>query len=169
MPNCMQGKKKILYVVTKGNFGGAQRYVYDLATNLPKDKFEAVVACGNKDGDLLIARLKEANIKTIQIESLGREIEARKDFKAFKNLIKIIKEEKPDVVHLNSSKMGLLGSLAILFLKLTAKNYNLKSIFTAHNWPFNERRRSLFSKIIYYKASYLTMLLCDKVICVSEK
>ena len=33
-------KRKILYVITKGNWGGAQRYVFDLAAHLPKDRFE---------------------------------------------------------------------------------------------------------------------------------
>jgi glycosyltransferase involved in cell wall biosynthesis len=165
----MQEKKKILYIITKGNFGGAQRYVYDLATNLPKDRFEAVVACGDKDGNTLQEKLSEKNIRVIKIEGLGREIKAVKDFQVFRNLIKIIKEEKPDVVHLNSSKIGLLGSLAILYLKLTTKDYYLKSIFTAHGWAFNEKSRSALSRLIYYLGHYLTMLICDTTIAVSER
>ena len=50
--------KKILYVVTKSNWGGAQRYVFDLATNLPKERFEVAVALGG-DG-LLVKKLKES-------------------------------------------------------------------------------------------------------------
>lgn len=165
----MQEKKKILYIITKSNFGGAQRYVYDLATNLPEDKFKAVVACGQ--GDLLIERLKDSNIKTIRIEGLGREIKASKDFQVLKNLIKIIKEEKPNVVHLNSSKIGLLGALAVLYLRIF-QSFNLsipKCIFTAHGWAFNEKNRAAFSKIIFYLGHYLTILICDTTIAVSER
>lgn len=165
------GKKKILYIITKGNFGGAQRYVYDLATSLPKDKFEAVVACGQ--GGLLIERLKDLNIRTIEIENSQREIDANKDFKTVRELIKIIKEEKPDVVHLNSSKIGLLGSLAVLYLRILSSltaNYLLPTtIFTAHGWAFNEPNRSTFSKFIFYLGHYLTILICDTTIAVSEK
>ena len=32
--------RKILFVITKSNWGGAQRYIYDLATNLPKENLE---------------------------------------------------------------------------------------------------------------------------------
>ena len=39
-------KQKILYIITKSNFGGAQRYVYELATNIPKGKFDIAVAFG---------------------------------------------------------------------------------------------------------------------------
>ena len=37
-------RKKILFIITKSNWGGAQRYVYDLATSLPKEKYEVAVA-----------------------------------------------------------------------------------------------------------------------------
>ena len=38
-------RTKILFVITKSVWGGAQRYVFDLATNLPKDQFDVAVAC----------------------------------------------------------------------------------------------------------------------------
>ncbi len=165
----MQEKRKILYVITKGNFGGAQRYVYDLATNLPKDEFEATVVCGYKESNTLVAKLTEQNINTIILESAEREINLRKDWLTFRQLIGIIRTEKPSVVHLNSSKIGLLGSLAISYIRLKSKNYKLKSIFTSHGWAFNEQKRSAFSKLIFYIGHYLTVLLCDVTIAVSEQ
>ena len=165
----MQGQKKVLYVITKGEpFGGAQRYVYDLATSLPKDKFEVVVACGQ--GDLLIERLKEAKIKTIKIENLGRDIKLGDDFKVFRELIRIIKTEEPDIVHLNSSKAGLLGALAVLYLRIF-QSFHLsipKCIFTGHGWAFNENR-SFLSKILILFLHWFTVLLCHTTIAVSEK
>jgi len=56
----MVGKKKILYVITKSNFGGAQRQVFDLATGLSKEKFEVAVALGGKG--LLKEKLDAAGI-----------------------------------------------------------------------------------------------------------
>ncbi len=165
----MPDKKKILFLITKGNFGGAQRYVYDLATSLPKDKFEVTVACGQ--GGLLIERLKEARphdavgqakIRTIEIESLDRDIKTFKDFTVFKNLIKIIKQEKPDIIHLNSSKIGGLGSLAGRICKVP------KIIFTGHGWAFNENRNFLQKNLILF-LHWLTILLCNTTIAVSEK
>src|SRR5690242_17438816 len=100
----MSDKKKILFVITKGSpFGGAQRYVYDLATHLPADRFDVVVACG--EGNSLIEKLNGVDIRAIQIPDLIREIDVSKDWKAFKQLRGIVKSEKPDVVHLNSSKI----------------------------------------------------------------
>ncbi|MEK7200853.1 MAG: glycosyltransferase family 4 protein [Patescibacteria group bacterium] len=169
----MQEKKKILYIITKGNFGGAQRYVYDLTTNMSKTVFDIIVACGNKDGNSLSEKLAGQNIRTIVLENSEREINIKNDFRTFRELIKIIKSEKPDVIHLNSSKIGLLGSLAILYLKFFSIIHNTypipHSIFTAHGWAFNEKSRSAFSRFVFYLGHYLTILICDKTIAVSEK
>lgn len=164
----MPEKKKILFAITKGNFGGAQRYVYDLATNLPKDKFEAVVACG--EGGLLKEKLAAADIRVIEIEGLGREIDASKDLQVFKSLIKIVKQERPAILHLNSSKIGLLGVLATLYIKLFASSISPvpKTIFTAHGWAFNEDRNVWFKVSILF-LHWLTVILSWATIAVSEK
>ena len=40
--------EKNTFVITKSVWGGAQKYVYDLAVNLPKDRFETIVAGGGQ-------------------------------------------------------------------------------------------------------------------------
>lgn len=173
----MSGKKKILFCITKGNFGGAQKYVYDLAISIPKDNFETLVACGTKDGTVLIKKLTEKNIRTIKLESSEREISIKNDLKTIRELIRIIKQEKPNIVHLNSSKIGVIGSLAVLYFKIlnifsfiTHVSYLVpRCIFTAHNWAFNEKNRSFPSRAIYFLGHWVTVLLCSKVITVSEK
>ncbi len=163
-------KTKILFCITKSNSGGAQKYVYNLAVNLSKSEFEAVVACGTKEGTALIEKLATENIRTIPLESSEREINFKKDLQTIKELIRLIREEKPALVHLNSSKIGFLGSLAILYFKFfNFQSFNFKSIFTGHGWAFNERSRHWSSRIIFYLAHYLTVLVCDLTIAVSQK
>ena len=36
-------KKKLFICITKSTWGGAQKYVFDIATNAPKDKFDVTV------------------------------------------------------------------------------------------------------------------------------
>jgi len=153
-------RRKILYMITKGNFGGAQRYVFDLASNLPSDKFDVVVAFG--EGETLAEKLKDRNVRTIGIPSLRRDINLGKEILAFFQIIKIIKDEKPDILHLNSSKIGGLGALAG---RITGVK---KIIFTGHGWAFNEERGGL-SKIIITILHWVTILLCHKTITVSKK
>lgn len=160
-------KKKILYVITKSNWGGAQKYVFDLATSLPKDHYEAIVAMGGNGP--LKEMLEKENIKTISIESLGRDISIIKDLRVIRELLSIYKKVQPDIIHLNSSKIGLLGSLSARRYRLSQVNCQLsKVVFTVHGWAFNEKR-NFISRFIIWKMSVLTSWLCTNLIILSKK
>lgn len=150
--------KKILFVITKSNWGGAQRYVYDLATALQKD-FNVSVAFGQEG--LLAKKLSEARIQTFPIEALKRDVSISNDVKSFFELLRLFRTEKPDVVHLNSSKAAGVGVLAARLAGVP------RIIFTAHGWPFWEQR-DLVSRGLIYFFSWLTALLSHKIIVVSD-
>jgi len=153
-------RQKILYVITKGNFGGAQRYVFDLATSLPKDQFDVAVAYG--EGTILKQKLLDAQIRMIEITTLGRDVNFLLDIKSFFELIALFRKERPDVVHLNSSKIGGLGGLAARIVGIP------HIIFTGHGWAWNEERFFL-SKIIIAILHYATIVLSHTTIAVSEQ
>ncbi|MEI8339801.1 MAG: glycosyltransferase family 4 protein [bacterium] len=153
------GKTKILFAITKSNWGGAQRYVFDLATSLPRDQFEVVVLTG-REGELS-KRLKEQNIRTVEIKNIEREVNPIKDLLVVNSFRRILNKEKPDIVHLNSSKMAVYGALATLGKK------NIKTVFTSHGWPFNEKR-SILSRIFYRISLQFALNEIDKTIFVSQ-
>lgn len=150
---------KILYVITKANWGGAQRYVYDLATAAREAGYEVKVIYG--EPGLLVQRLSEAGIPTLFVPELGRDIHPWKDFSAFLALKRLFKKENPDIVHLNSSKAGYLGALAARVVGVQ------KVIFTAHGWAFTEQRNAAARHLLKW-LQYQTALLSTKVIAVSE-
>jgi glycosyltransferase involved in cell wall biosynthesis len=152
-------KRKVLYVITKANWGGAQRYVFDLATNLPKEEFEPMVAYGQSG--ILVEKLEAEGIATYQVPSMARDIVAGADLKSFFELLALYKKIRPEVVHLNSSKAGGVGALAARIVGIQ------KIIFTAHGWPFNEDRSPLARAVIWF-LSWLTALLSHTVIAVSD-
>jgi len=158
-------RKKVLFVITKSNFGGAQRYVFDLATNLPRDTYHAVVASG-PDASGTTGRLSyllnEKQIPTLEIPALTRDINPLDDLRAFFALTGLLLEEKPDIVHLNSSKAAGLGALA-------ARIAGIKRIvFTIHGLPENEDR-SLIARWLIAGATWLTAALSHSVITISEE
>ncbi len=159
-------KKKILYVITKSNWGGAQKYVFDLATSLPKDRYEVTVAMGGNGP--LKDNLDKEKIETTTIESLDRNISIIKDLRVIRELLSIYKKIQPDVIHLNSSKIGLLGSIAFRIYKIKSESKKMKAIFTVHGWAFNEKRNFLF-RFIIWKMSALTSWLCTDIITLSKK
>ncbi len=162
----MQGKEafkaltKVCYVITKGNWGGAQKYVWSLATSLPKDKYDVVVITG--EGNILKEKLEKSGIKTYVLQNLKRDISLVAEIKSFWSLFKIIRKEHPKVIHLNSPKASGLGSLAgrILFVP--------QIIQTVHGFTWNEDR-SILSKALVVFFSWLTIILCHKTITIAPQ
>ncbi len=157
-------RKKVLFVVTKSNFGGAQRYVFDLAKNLPRDRFHAVVACGpalhGKPGTLSHL-LDTHGIPTIELPALRRDMGFTQDMRAFFALVGLLRAEKPDVVHLNSSKAGGLGALAARLAAIP------RIVFTVHGLPSDEDR-SPFARALIALATWATIMLSHHTIALSS-
>lgn len=159
-------RKKVLFVVTKSTLGGAQRYVYDLAVALPKDEYDVAVAFGgtgkpDSEPGILRDMLIGAGVRTIFLPQLGRDINPRADHAGYKALLRLFIEERPDIVHINSSKAGGLGALAARRAKVP------RIIYTAHGWAFTERI-PFPSKVLRLVLAWLTVILSHTVICVSE-
>lgn len=153
-------RKKILLLITQGEIGGAQVYVRDLALNLPKNRFIVTVGHGEKPFDWLDEELKN-QIQTKYFRFIKRNINPLFEILGFFELYIYLKKNKFDIIHLNSSKIGVLGSLA-------AKCAGVKKIiFTCHGWAFDDPRplweRWLY-KIIYKIMAWFT----DIIICVSD-
>ncbi len=155
----MAQPSKILYIITQSEFGGAQRYIFYLATSLTEQGYETIVASGGKDG--LITKLKQQSIETRSLQHLVREISPLNDLRAYWEIKRLIKELRPDIIHLNSSKAGVLGALA-------AKHTGVKKIFyTVHGFVFNEPMAD-WKKLIYLWAEKFTAKYKNKLICVSQ-
>lgn len=151
---------KIIYGITKSNMGGAQRYVFDLASQAKKAGHDVSVICGGNG--TLVAKLKDKNIRVFPLPHLHRDISLVDEFKALHFIFRTLWEEKPEVFHTNSSKMGGLGNFAA---RLAGTK---KIIFTSHGWEFNAPR-PVWQKWPIRFFAWLTILLSHKTICVSEK
>lgn len=158
-------KIKILFLITQSELGGAQRYVFDLANNLVGE-FDVSVAFGEPGENGELAKmLKEKNINYHVLPRLRRAISPISDLFALIEIVRLIKNLKPDIIHLNSSKISILGSLAArICYVLRVKCY---VIYTVHGWVFNEPL-PVWQKKFYYWAEKITARWKDKLICVSE-
>ncbi len=149
----------VLILITKSVWGGAQRYVYDVATRLPKDRFKVEVLSGQEGP--LITRLMEAGISAHGSLAIGRDINLAQDVKAFFQLISLLRDKRPDVLHVNSSKIGGLGALAGRLARVK------RIVFTAHGWAFNEER-SLLARLFIMFLYWVTMALSHETVAVSH-
>ena len=150
-------KTKVLYLITKSNWGGAQKYVYDLATHVPND-VEPIVACGGNG--LLVKKLQEKGVRVIPLPDAQRDIALFKELKLLITLFRIVRSEKTKILHVNSSKLAGLGA----FVGWATRT---RTVFTAHGWPFNEDR-VWWQKLLIYKFSWLTSLFSDVTITITS-
>ena len=93
---------KLLFVITQGELGGAQRYVFDLAANL-KGAYEITVVIGT-DAQPLKGKLQNAGIDVLVANNLVRDIRPLNDLLAILELKKISLNLKPDIIHPGSSE-----------------------------------------------------------------
>ena len=115
---------KILHI---GNIkSGIDTYVRNTVA-LASDKFEFVIVNGADDNSKPYMRHGK-QVETYSID-MYRALDPVKDMKAVMQAIKIIKKEKPDLVHCHSAKGGVIGRFAAFFT-------GTKVVYTAHAFSF---------------------------------
>ncbi len=155
----------ILYIITQADGGGAQKYVLALAKH-----FNGMIAAGlrlrgrsdsrSDEAVKLFDDAKAARLQTFTLKHLKRNIHPWHDFWAVWEIRELVKNLKPDIVHLNSTKAGVLGSFACIDLRT-------KIVFTAHGFRFNEPL-SLPAKNFYLTLEKIASSYRDFIITVSD-
>ncbi len=160
--------EKILYLITKSNFGGAQKYVYDLAMAAKQRGAEVVVAAGGtgqksaKSGALL-ERLHQGQIATVYIRNFMRDMSLVRDIKAFFEVYNLIKQVRPTTLHLSSSKAGGIGVLAGRMLGIE------RVVFTSHGLTIDETWRPWWQRWCITLLTWWTVFLSHTTIVLSEQ
>lgn len=161
-------RMKILFLITKSNFGGAQKYVYELAVAATNDGNNVTVACGGTGeagattGDL-VKRLETEGIPTLYIQHFMRNISLRREIAAFLEIYTLLRNERPDVLHISSSKAGGIGAAA-------ARVAGIKNIvFTVHGLPTDETWRPHWQRQLIKAFTWITVLLSHHTIVLSKE
>ncbi len=127
-------KKKVLFVITQSEFGGAQRFLYNLVSHLDPNAYDILVTVGSTGNGDFQRVLKAGSIPNQTLKYLKREPGIH-DLRAVAEIRDLIDKYRPDVLFLNSTKAGFVGSLASVFPKrLNA----LKVIYRIGGWSFND-------------------------------
>lgn len=134
-------KKRILYFVEAFG-GGVFTYIVNLANGLCDD-FDVYVAYGvRKQTPKNFEKYFNNKVHLIHVENYQREISFKKDLAALHEMKKITARVQPDVIHLNSSKAGILGRW--LFRKS-----RLPIFYTPHGYSFLMTNISKKKKFFY--------------------
>lgn len=150
---------RIVYVITRSDtMGGASVHLLDLASGAQKAGHEVIILVGGEGVFLKYAI--ERGIRVVSLKFLVREVSLIKDVLALFELRKHIKAISPDLVHLHSSKVGVLGRVVARFL-------NVPVVFTAHGWAFTEGVSSK-SRKVYKIVERIMARYASRIITVSD-
>lgn len=140
---------RILYVITTPDHGGAQVNLIDLISGWPEG-VECIVATGAEG--FLTEAAKELGVEVAILSHLVRPVRPIDDLLAYRQILALVREKSPDLVHCHSSKAGLLGRLA-------AHTAGVPAVFTVHGWAFEEGI-SWFQRSIGRIAEYVAARVC---------
>ena len=127
---------RVLHVIARLNVGGTARYITRLAEELPKHKIETFVATGFVQGSEQ-EDPSAKKLKVIRIPSLGRQINPIKDHFAFKQLLEVVQEVKPDILHTHTFKAGYIGRIKTKEIHKAAGK-RVKLVHTFHGHLFDD-------------------------------
>lgn len=144
---------KILHIITNTELGGAQKVCIDLCRSAVAD--ENSVAVASMDGGYLWEQLP-SEVVQFKLKNMVKPINPKKDFRVLFELKKVIKQFKPNIIHLHSSKAGVLG-------RLVAFPHCKKVVYTVHGFDSIRLKYRVFlplEKILQY--------FCGAIVGVSD-
>jgi glycosyltransferase involved in cell wall biosynthesis len=129
-------KQKILHICQL--IGGLDIYVRN-SIIYSDSNFEFIVVRG--EGDTTTPIIKEGKIVKEYKVKLFRELNFLNDIKCIFQVIKILKNEKPDIIHCHSAKGGVIG-------RITGFITRTKTFYTPHAFSFLSTQNNI-TKYIY--------------------
>lgn len=155
-------KIKLVHVVECFS-GGVFDFLVDLINVMPLDRYEIIVIHGSRDDTLATFRERfPGEVAFFPWKSVRREISFVKDFNAMMDLISLIREIRPNIVHLHSSKAGFIGRLASPFY-----HSGIKLLYTTHGVSSLRQDVSAFKQRLFRALEKIGSYFNCKVICCS--
>jgi glycosyltransferase involved in cell wall biosynthesis len=119
---------KIAYVVTRAEpIGGVQIHVRDLAVSLLAQGHAPTILAGGSGP--FVEVLRAHGIPVVTLHHLTVPIHPISDMRALREIHAALKDIRPHLISLHSSKAGILGRIA-------ARSLGIPALLTAHGWNF---------------------------------
>lgn len=121
-------KKKVLFIV-EAMGGGVFTYIVDLANELAESHDMYIAYSVRPQTPKNYREYFHAAIHLIEVKNFTRSINPLKDMKAILEVKRIARDVQPDIIHLHSSKAGVIGRIAF-------NGKNVPLFYTPHGYSF---------------------------------
>lgn len=146
-------KIRILRIIARMNIGGPAIQVTNLMLSLPDSRFEQLLvsgSCGSNEKDYLETKNVQINVR--RIEWLGRALNPISDFFALFEIMRVIKNFQPDIIHTHTFKAGLIGRIAAV-----AQPRRILLVHTFHGHLLHGYFGSLGTRIVIMLERWLAL------------
>lgn len=166
-------KITVLHIITRFDKGGSAQNTFLTLLGLKKQNFQPSLVTGLslesgmkreeiKENEKDIQRLEIEGIEFIRCPFLVRRINIIKDLKAFFDIRRILKKNKPSIVHTHTSKAGLLGRFAAKLAQTPIVVHTPHGhVFFGYFGPFKTKVFIILEK--------LASLITDRIVALSER
>jgi glycosyltransferase involved in cell wall biosynthesis len=148
---------RILYIITRTERGGAQIHLLHLL-RASRQAYDLALASGEEG--FLTEAVRKMGIPVFIMPHLVHSIRLIEDVHGLMEIVETILAFKPELVHLHSSKAGLLGRMACLITSTPC-------VFTAHGWAFSDGAATS-RRILALATEWLAGLIPSHTIAVSD-
>jgi glycosyltransferase involved in cell wall biosynthesis len=158
----MAARRKVIQVITRMIVGGAQETTLLSCARMDPMRYEMVLVTGPQAGPegSLVDEASDAGVRVIVEPHLVRQV-APSDARATFRLARLFRAERPDIVHTNSSKAGIIGRAAARLAKVP------HVVHTVHGWSFHDHMHAA-TRAGYVSAERLAAKWSDTLIVVTS-
>jgi glycosyltransferase involved in cell wall biosynthesis len=107
---------KVLRIIARLNMGGPALHVAYLSAGLRDRGYDTTLVAGTlaRGEDSMAFVAEQLGTEVVRIEELGREISPLRDLRAIVRLARLIRRERPQILHTHTAKAGTVGRLAAM-------------------------------------------------------
>lgn len=149
----------VLQVITKGEVGGAQSHVRTLCTVLQRRGLHVEVAIGGTRPEPLATDLQALGLPVHRIAALGNRLHPLPLWRATRDLLRIVRERRPDLLHAHSAMAGVAARIAGALAGVPV-------VYTVHGFAFKPGHPPL-RRAIAWATECLLAPLTRRLVCVS--
>ncbi|MFM7896347.1 MAG: glycosyltransferase [Flavobacterium sp.] len=134
--------------------GGVDVSLRFILENINADRFENIIVHGKNDTKEIYIDRNSNPLNEYKV-SIFRDISLMRDIKALISVYKIIKKERPNLIHCHSTKGGIIGRMVGYLLNINVLHTPQAFSFLSTDNVFKKRIYLVLEKIFKFKNSYL--------------
>ena len=112
---------RVLHVITRLTLGGSAENTVASIVGLARAGYDGALAVSFRESQATVLDdARRRGVRLLDVPALGREVALLSDMLALRQLLRILGDERPAIVHTHTSKAGFIGRLAARIARVPA-------------------------------------------------